>query len=144
VREQSGRNDGQRVETYLRYVGLRKGDPWCAAFVCWCFGNAGIANPESGWSPDLFPKAKVVWQRKRTVVKQSDKQAFRTGNVFGIWFADKGRIAHTGFIDGVQGEWAITVEGNTNLAGSREGDGVYRKRCLKNSLYQIADWIGNN
>lgn len=37
---------------------------------------------------------------------------------------------HTGFVTAVNGEWVDTIEGNTNSAGSREGDGVYRKRRL--------------
>jgi hypothetical protein len=63
VREKTGHNDGPRVEQYLRAAGLKKGAPWCAAFVCWVFDRAGIANPHSGWAPDLFPKSKQIWQR---------------------------------------------------------------------------------
>jgi hypothetical protein len=33
------------------------------------------------------------------------------------------------------------VEGNTNEAGSNEGDGVYKKRRLINSIYQVANWV---
>lgn len=40
-----------------------------------------------------------------------------------------------------EGNFTITVEGNTNEAGSREGDGVYRKRRLKNQIYKISRWI---
>lgn len=147
VREESGRNDGNKVETYLQYTNLQKGNPWCAAFVCWVFGKAGIRNPRSAWSPDLFPADKVVWKRQVRVSNSSNEQpsnAFKTGNIFGIWFDDKKRIAHTGFIEDVKGSWIITVEGNTNEAGSREGDGVYRKRRLVSSLYQVADWISNS
>src|SRR6476661_4335715 len=35
-------NSGPEVEKYLAYVGLKKGNPWCAAFVCWVFGEAGV------------------------------------------------------------------------------------------------------
>jgi hypothetical protein len=53
IREK-GSNSGPAVEQYLRYVNLPKGNPWCAAFVCWVFGQAGIENPRSGWSPDFL------------------------------------------------------------------------------------------
>ncbi|MDR2283061.1 MAG: hypothetical protein LBE37_07630, partial [Sphingobacterium sp.] len=33
VREATGKNDGQRVEEYLRYTNLGKGYEWCASFV---------------------------------------------------------------------------------------------------------------
>ena len=145
VREQSGKNDGQRVEAYLAYVGLKKGDPWCAAFVCWSLGQAGIRNPRSGWSPDLFPARKVCWQRSlalqpKPAAAVGETSGPRRGDVFGIYFPEKKRIAHVGFVDTWDGKYVITVEGNTNEAGSREGDGVYRKRRLISSIYQVARW----
>ncbi|HCN84252.1 MAG TPA: hypothetical protein DIT07_11635 [Sphingobacteriaceae bacterium] len=138
VRE-TGKNSGKRVEEYLHYVNLKKGEPWCAAFVCWVFGRAYIANPASGWSPDLFPKGKVIWQRSALAKYQS--RFPKTGDVFGIWFPEKKRIAHVGFVDQWNDTWLITVEGNTNEAGSREGDGVYRKRRLVRSVYQVASYV---
>lgn len=140
VRELSVRNDGPEVEKYLSYVGLKKGQPWCAAFVCWALAEANIKNPRSGWSPDLLPASKVIWQRTRAIAA-GDIDAPREGDVFGIWYRDKGRIAHVGFVDKWDGNWMISVEGNTNEAGSAEGDGVYRKRRLTASLYKVADFI---
>jgi hypothetical protein len=148
VKEKSNHNDGPRVEEYLHAVGLRKGDPWCAAFVCWVFDRAGVANPHTGWAPDLFPKAKVIWQRKMVIqtggkLRKADKPAIpKPGDVFGIWFPEKGRIAHAGFVERWEQTWVITVEGNTNEAGSREGDGVWRKRRLVGSVWKVADFIG--
>lgn len=139
VRETTGRNDGLRVETYLKYVGLGKGNPWCAAFVCWSLGQNKISNPRSGWSPALFPSGNVIYLRTRN--KNSTPGA---GDVFGLYFPEKKRIAHVGFIDGWpvnNDKWVITVEGNTNEAGSREGDGVYRKRRLKTSVYAVSNFI---
>ena len=62
IREQ-GTNSGPQIEKYLKYVGLAKGQPWCAAFVCWVLREAGVVNPRSGWSPDLFPASKIIWER---------------------------------------------------------------------------------
>lgn len=137
VREKSSRNDGSRVEEYLAYTGNKQGEPWCAAFVCWALGKAGIANPRSAWSPDLLPARRITWKNSWSAKRVQPQ----IGDVFGIWFINKGRIAHCGFI----AEWGdsqiITVEGNTNQSGSREGDGVYRKRRWKKSLYAVADWL---
>jgi hypothetical protein len=147
VRERTGYNDGWRVEEYLRYVKLKKGDPWCAAFVCWVFGKAGIENPRTGWSPGLFTKSRVCWQRTETAgLNYAGRRSGITsvpkqGDVFGIWFPDKQRIAHVGFVDKWEDTWVTTVEGNTNEAGSREGDGVYRKRRLTRSVWKVARWI---
>ncbi len=172
VREK-GNNSGPAVEQYLRYVNLPKENPWCAAFVCWVFGRAGVGNPRSGWSPDLFRKSYVIWERglSKTVSEPGTKSqesrlpayvpgvypsslvtgnrqpgSYRlitpsTGDIFALYFPEKRRIAHVGFIDQWDGTWLISVEGNTNISGSREGDGVYRKRRLVRTIYKVARYI---
>jgi hypothetical protein len=201
IREK-GINTGTAVEQYLRYVNLPKGNPWCAAFVCWVFGQAGVENPRSGWSPDLFRLDRVIWtsgvsrskyqepriknqesrlgqnaigeprskyQEPRIKNQESrlppsvpydypsslktgnanaslwDRQlkanSPRTGDIFALYFPEKKRIAHVGFIDQWDGTWLISVEGNTNVSGSIEGDGVYRKRRLVKSIYKVARYI---
>ncbi|WP_026063434.1 C40 family peptidase [Pedobacter arcticus] len=128
VREKTGRNDGASVEKYLSTVGLKQGQPWCAAFISWVFQQSGFNRPRTGWSPALFnPKVNTSMARE--------------GNVFGIWFPNLKRIAHVGLVERKEGNWIISIEGNTNIAGSREGDGVYRKRRLAKSIYAFADWI---
>ncbi len=171
-------NSGREVESYLRYVNLPKGNPWCAAFVCWVYGQAGVGNPRSGWSPALFVDSKVVWGRGEPgtrnqepglppIVPESGTRnqepglppivpyGFRygrvrgsgklvtpgTGDVFGLYFPEKGRIAHVGFVDKWEDPWVVTVEGNTNVLGSGEGDGVYRKRRLTRSIYRVARYV---
>lgn len=136
VRELTGNNDGKAVETYLHYCGLSKGEPWCASFVCWIYGQNNISNPKSGYCPDLFKQKDIVWKRNsnhNTLPIRSD--------IFGIYFLDKKRIAHTGFIEKWTSTQVYTVEGNTNQSGSREGDGVYRKIRLTRQIYAVARFI---
>ena len=184
IREQ-GVNSGPQVEDYLRYVNLGSGQPWCAAFICWVYGQAGIENPHSGWSPDLFRGKKVIWDRAesrklkakslsaepgtnlpagqagsqdpiaigsrqtqiaylyptRQTTGNRQQTTPETADIFGLYFPEKNRIAHAGFIDQWDGTWLITVEGNTNDSGGREGDGVYRKRRLVKSVYQVARYL---
>ncbi|MHA4896275.1 C40 family peptidase [Pedobacter sp. PWIIR3] len=127
VREATGHNDGQRVEDYLAAVDLKKGQPYCAAFISWVFQQAGYAAPRTGWSPNLFPTSKLV-------------KAAEPGNVFGIYFPALKRIAHCGLVTGVQGDWVKTIEGNTDGSGGREGDGVYRRLRHKRAIKAYADW----
>lgn len=136
VRELTGRNDGARVEEYLRTTGLSKGHPWCAAFVAWSFAQCNIPTVNSAWSPSWFPPARTVYTRGENKGYQ-----WRAGDVFGIYFRRRGRVAHVGFIDGARGSYYITVEGNTNGQGSREGDGVYRKYHPKRTVYKVSRWI---
>lgn len=133
VREATGHNDGADVEKYLSTTGLGKGFAWCAAFVNWAHQQCGYSGPRAAaaWSPAWFPTSKLVTHPQQ-------------GDVFGIYFASKKRIAHVGFIDRWEGNKAYTVEGNTNEAGSREGDGVYRKIRLQSQIYKVARWIDTN
>lgn len=134
VREKTGKNDGKDVEKYLKSTGLGKGNPWCAAFVHWNLEQVGIPNEITAWSPTAYSKSRVTWKGGKW------KKEFRPGQVFTLWYSNLGRIGHTGFVDDLDGSVAITVEGNTNSAGSREGDGVYKKRRPLNGLYAICDW----
>ena len=127
VREWSGKNDGPKVETYLAAAGLKKGQPWCAAFVSWVYQQAGYLKPRTGWSPALFPASQLVKQRK-------------PGVVFGIYYQELKRIGHCGFVLSESNDWLLTLEGNTNGGGSREGDGVYRKRRHVKAVHAYADW----
>ncbi|RYD95992.1 MAG: CHAP domain-containing protein [Sphingobacteriales bacterium] len=128
IREATGNNDGRQVEAYLAYTGNKKGEPWCASFVSWVFGQAGFNQPRSAWSPALFPQLRQVKTAKPALV-------------FGIYFPTKGRIAHVGLVEKQQGDWLYTIEGNTNLAGSREGDGVYRRLRHTKTIAAYADWL---
>ncbi|WP_316746917.1 peptidoglycan-binding protein [Pedobacter gandavensis] len=130
LREKTGRNDGKRVAEFLASVGLKTAEPWCAAYISWVFAEAGFVKPRSGWSPDLFPVSRLV-------------SVALPGNLIGIYFREKKRIAHVGMIEKQDGDWLVSLEGNTNITGSREGDGVYRKRRHRKTVYKIADWVSN-
>lgn len=134
VREATGSNDGKVVESYLKVTGLGAGYAWCAAFVAWTFEQAGIKASKSAYSPSWFPMRNTIW-------KQGKGQQPQAGDVFGIWFSNRNRIAHVGFVDSWGAKEVITVEGNTNEAGSREGDGVYKKRRLIRQIYAVSNWI---
>lgn len=120
IREATGHNDGAAVESYLRSVGLGKGYSWCAAFLYWSYSQAakalGVANP-------LTQTAGVLdhWQRTHGQ-KVNNPQP---GDIFIMDFG--GGHGHTGLVKEVKGSMIYTVEGNTNEANSREGDGVYER-----------------
>jgi len=128
VREKTGRNDGPRVEEYLRCVGLKKGQPWCAAFVSYIYQKGGFAKPRSGWSPALFPASRLA-------------RSALPGNLIGIYFPEHKRIAHVGIIVRREGDWITSVEGNTGISGSREGEGVFRKKRQVRTIHSMSDWI---
>jgi hypothetical protein len=135
VREKTGRNDGERVEMYLRAVNQKAGASWCAGFVVWVLKAAGINTENANaWAPSLFPKKRTTYTRGEPFVAQA-------ADLMGIYYPNLKRIGHVGFVERVLDNCVITVEGNTNGEGSREGNGVYRKRRLKRAIYKTAKWI---
>jgi hypothetical protein len=130
-----GQNGGERVGDYLAYTGIKVPGPYCAAFVSWCFGQAGYEEPRTAWSPALFPKLRVV------NLDPSHARDDKRGLVFGIYFPELKRIAHCGIVEVVRGEWIQTIEGNTSPDGSREGIGVFRRLRHKRTISKYSNWL---
>jgi len=129
--EATGHNDGPVVDEILDSVGLKgSGAPWCAAFVVWVgdktFTRPLNPYPRTAWSPAMLYRP--TWDRARRGAP------LKPADVFGIWFNSMGRVAHTGLVEKNDGEWLLTIEGNTNGGGSRDGDGVYRRRRLATNV----------
>lgn len=137
VKEATGNNDGPEVEIYLAVTGFSAGAPWCAAFVAWTYTVNDIPNPRSAWSPAWFPASKVIYARDdvpQGIIPQK-------GDVFGIYYNNLQRIAHVGFIHQWGSNIVITVEGNTNDDGSREGNRVAMKRRPARTIYKVSRYI---
>lgn len=134
TKEATGRNDGVRVNMYQHSVKQPSGTSWCAAFVSWCLQQHGVRNPKNAWSPAWFPRSATIW-------KQGTGTAPAAGDVFGIWYTNLNRVGHVGFVDHWGSKYASTVEGNTNGAGAREGNGVWKKRRLIKQIYAVSRWI---
>jgi hypothetical protein len=137
VREK-GVNSGKEVEMYLASAGLGKGNPWCASFVSYIFQQCtDIKISSAGWVPSWFPRKKLIFKRGEINYIRTPQ----SGDLIGIWFANKNRLAHVGFYLEEEGDFTISVEGNTNEEGSREGDGVYRKRRITRTIHSISSWL---
>lgn len=134
VQEATGNNDGERVEAYLAYTGLGKGHAWCAAFISWCYEQAGLTEPRNPWSPALFPNARTYCRNgacrglKTSTIKPAD--------IFGIYSHSGKRINHVGLVRSVEGKYLLTIEGNVE-------DRVLSKRRHLSTVYALADWIKN-
>lgn len=131
-------NRGPDVEKYLKSVGLNGGYAWCAAFVHWCVGRAaeaeGIANPlpRTGGVLRMWNEAPGKGlQRLSAAEARADPSLVTPGSIFVMDYG-KG-LGHTGFVEKVADGRLVTIEGNTNDAGSRTGGSVMRltKRSMK-------------
>lgn len=139
VREKTGKNDGKRVEEYLASVGLKKGQPYCAAGVSWVFIQHDIKTIKSGWSPSWFPDSITIYHKDRFLHQNPD-----IADVLGIYVRNKKRIGHVGFIDEYWNNaspYINTFEFNTSGSGSDEGEGNYHLRRLKSQIYKVSSPI---
>ena len=119
VHESGGNNRGARVEQYLASVGLPPGEPWCAAFVAFCFQQARVP----GWPATGDTWALEAWAKENGVYTDHPNP----GDVFLMLKAD-GTPFHTGFVAGVNLDTEIaTIEGNTDGLSPSDGDSVARK-----------------
>lgn len=128
VREATGNNDGPRVEEYLAYTDLGKGYAWCAAFVSWCYGQAGLAAPRNAWSPALFPNARCYTK------EQIQREAVRPADLFGIYSQRLGRVNHVGIVRKLEKRYILTVEGNV-------ANRVLSKRRALATVYAFSNWM---
>jgi hypothetical protein len=131
-------NDSPRIREYLNTAGAKPGSPWCASFVFWCFVRAGWrlsdgpGHPQSafGWK---------AWAAKLGILLNTCKGAQR-GDLAGWVNADgTGHIFFIVKAYSILGIWFMqTIEGNSNDAGSREGDRVIRKtRRWTSKMFRI-------
>lgn len=121
VRERGGNNRGPEVEMFQRAAGIGRGDAWCAAFCNWCAERGARALnvispmesvPLQGYVPSYASKFPRV-----------EPAEVLPGDLFVIWFPNRGRFAHIGFVKSIDvgaGRYQ-TIEGNSNDEGSREG-----------------------
>src|SRR5690242_16523378 len=109
-------NSGPYVERVLKRVGLKKGQPWCAAEIA----DVGAMALEKAWPLPLTGGCQELhdWAVKQGVLVDKPER----GDVFLVWHPELGRFAHTGFIVDVLADGSCsTHEGNTSGNGSREG-----------------------
>lgn len=133
VRETSP-NRGPEVDQYAKSVGLplEGRHPWCVAFVYFCFEKAakklGRTNPmvKTGGVLDHWNRAEGKGASRITLVRAKNNPALvKPGQIFVI--DTGGGSGHTGLVERVLGGKLVTIEGNTNDNGSRDGIGVFRR-----------------
>ena len=140
VKELTGNNDHPMITIAMNLCGLPgdKGYPWCAACMAEIHNNANIPAPYSARVVNWF-KHNVVWKKE-----WGDKLfTVQPGMVGAIYYNRLRRYGHIVLIVGEDNNNYYTLEGNTNAAGSREGEGFFKKIREKQSIAAIADYCLN-
>ena len=131
IREHGGQNEGAEVQAIIEMAtGKRQAIPWCLAFQHACYEracrNCGI-EPRLDLGVSCSALVHAMTKRGRIV----EWQHAQRGDLWVLRGGDTG-YRHVGALGtrpvltgGTLNFWS--VEGNTNEAGSAEGDGVYRK-----------------
>ncbi len=124
-------NRGPEVEEYQGSAGASPGDPWCCAFVYWCFATAakaaGHANPMVRTAGCLDHWQKAPSRGARRILSPAaigNPALVKPGMIFIMDHG--GGKGHTGLVESTAGGLLTTIEGNTDASKSREGGGVYR------------------
>ncbi|HWM92094.1 MAG TPA: peptidoglycan-binding protein [Thermoanaerobaculia bacterium] len=129
-------NRGPEVDEYVKSVGLNPAGQfaWCVAFVYFCFDKAarklGRTNPmvKTAGVLDHWNRAETKGATRITLVRARNNPALiKPGHIFVIDTGPAGGAGHTGLVERVLGGKLVTIEGNTNEGGSREGVGVFRR-----------------
>ena len=131
VSEVDGSNCGPRVDEYKAATWLDpdKGWPWCAAFICWLVREAieeedvSFKRPRTAGAWDFENWAKQQSGRGVDLRKPTNED-IKAGDIVVFSFSHIGLAVKD--ID--SSGYVVTIEGNTNGAGSREGGSVLEKK----------------
>lgn len=153
VRETGGSNRGPDVDAFIKNGGADPASqpPWCQFFAYWVYSTAAknlgkkTSAPKVGSASGCWHSSaksgsmqismadvrsgKVKLQPGDQMIRVRGKKPEDVPTVLKGGFVP----GHTGVVVAVGPDRAYTVEGNTNAAGSREGDGVYEKSILFSS-----------
>lgn len=139
VEEVGTSNRGPRVDEYQKATWLNPADwgAWCAAFVCWVVREAMAVNggKDKDGKPYSFkrPRTAGAWDYERWSLEQDEStQTLKRTSTRPIREGDlkKGDLviftfSHIGIaVADAQDGKVMTVEGNSNAAGSRTGGKV--------------------
>lgn len=98
--------------------------PWCAMFVSWVLYHAGFPLPITTALGFAYCPYGVAWFKNNGAWASKNTKPERGWIVF---FDFIGRPSHVGIVEGITPDGRIiTLEGNTNGAGSRTGGAVMR------------------
>lgn len=132
VKEKTNKNDGINVETYLKSVGLTKGNPYCAAGQYWCFYSSAkdlklptesIPIYRTGSTITMFNFAVKTGQKTNSNPEIDDLIFWRKSN---DWSGHVERI-----IEVKEAGWIYTIGFNTSSekkGSQNDGDGVYKRK----------------
>ena len=109
AKQQVGNVDGQ---PYWSWYGFNSRVEWCACFVSWCYGQAGLSEPRFA----ACQSQGIPWFTSRGQWGARGYENIAPGDaIFFDWDGD-GSADHVGLVIGTDGSRVYTVEGNSGDA----------------------------
>lgn len=108
------------------------GEPWCAMCVSRWFYDVGLPLKFSTSKGFAFTPAGVAGFQRMGTWHKTDPHP---GDCGFLYYPSLGRVGHVFLVMEVRGANVVTIEGNTNGAGSREGGSVLVKQRAISSVY---------
>lgn len=99
-------------EPYWSWSGYGFKIEWCAAFVSWCYGQAGLKEP-------VFVAVNsecIPWFKDHGQWADADYRDIAPGDSIFFDWDDDGRANHIGLVIGTDGKRVYTIEGNRSDA----------------------------
>ena len=116
-----------RTKYWDEYSAGWQGQPWCVAFLWWCFQHAGECMAFFGGGKTASCGTLLRWYsaQGQTVAKKD----IQPGDIVILNFHGTSATEHCGLVVDVgDGNWVQTIEGNTSTSGSQSNGGQV---CLK-------------
>ena len=127
-------SNSNRVKYWDSYNPTWQGQPWCVAFLWWCFQEAGEGQAFFGGGKTASCGTLLRWYSAQgQTVPKKDVQP---GDIVILNFSGTNDTQHCGLVVEIP-SWGVikTIEGNTSIAGSQSNGGQV---CLKTrNLSQI-------
>lgn len=138
---ETSKNRGPHLEEFWKATnypeGAKNREPWCSAFATFCVKEGDRRSPALKLRvPPVFPAVAqwLPWARNKEtgclVFTPTEVQLGRFKPMAGDIVVYLPHLSHIGIVaeDYKSGAIIQTIEGNTNSAGSRDGDGVYQRQ----------------
>lgn len=120
------REGSNNYNKYAPIAGHGQHQSWCATFLVAEFKIAGQELPSGATTAGCYNNCNAF--------KQARRFSYYPG-VGAIFFIGPSGSTHTGLVYGYDSIYVYTIEGNSNNDGSSNGNGVYKNRRTRASIY---------
>lgn len=126
----------RNLTKFSREAGHPNGYAWCASFVAAILRRCQSTTPPQV----LSASSRTMWAEAKRRGLAVPMRNVRPGDVVHMTRGPKGAwLGHVGFVEAVDGQTLVTIEGNTNGAGSATGGAVLRHRRPA-SAWNLGAW----